>query len=48
MSSADKLEKIKERERERGREMAREKIQHWKKIAIISQATEMLRNFIDT
>lgn len=49
MSRADKLEKIREREREteRGREMERERIQHWKKIAVISQATEMLRNFID-
>ena len=45
MSRADKLEKM--RETERGREMERERIQHWTKIAVISQATEMLRNFID-
>lgn len=43
-----KPEKMRERERERGREMARERTQHWKKIAVISQATGMLRHFIDS
>ena len=33
-----------DRERESER---KQRIQHWKKIAVISQATEMLRNFID-
>ena len=48
MSRVDKPEKMRERETDRGREMARERIQHWKKIAVISQATGMLRHFIDS
>lgn len=45
MSSADKLEKIKERDR--GRDGERENTT-LEENCIISQATEMLRNFIDT
>ena len=48
MSRAEKPEKMRERETDRGREMVRERLQHWKKIAVISQATGMLRHFIDS